>query len=256
MAASATRFELADRRLRRAVAEGDVVTARTELATLLFCARNASSSKTVTSCFMSIAHAAPMLISANAQAGRTLAEHVLRIAEPWFEADVDDFIEVAQDTRHIALHALMHACARQRDFATARFVLRADDECNERCFRRWLRLAIPSSPGTHAHYRTAYGTAQLIALMSASETFSDVPALLDTLETLTSRVVTDDDPEVRDAYANEEIAALRAVIDAGAPPDLKARCLARRDAVRVIAAPPEAWPRTHEALAAEGPQPQ
>lgn len=253
MAPEASRLAIDERRLRRAVADGDVATVRTELAKLLLCAQNASSSQMVASCLVTIAHAAPLVVSSSPQDGRTLADSVLRIAEPWFDAEIDGFIDVAQDARHVALHALMHACAQQGDFGAALVVRRAEEDCNERCHWRWVRLAIRSSPGTHAHYPTAYGTGQLVAVMAASDTFSDVPALLDTLEALTSRFATDDDPECRDAYASEEVAALRALISARAPADLKTRCLTRCDALRELASPPDAWPRTREALAAASP---
>jgi hypothetical protein len=195
---------------------------------------------------MAISSTAGTLVDAGADA-RQLADQVTAIAEPWFEAPLDDFREVAEQSRQHALSALMISAARAHDTDAALAIFATMDAACERCFERWVREAIRTSPGSHALYPSAYCAANLVAVLVEQNV--PVEPLLDKLEQLTSRFRNEPDSEVADAYADEEVTALGSVLAADIPAALRERCARRCAAIRAAATPPESWPRTVAALA-------
>ena len=238
-----------DGQLRRAVAAGDAAAALIHLDELLRLAEASSSPDIAPRCLLAVGHAAPVLASCDGLEVRRLADAVVRLVEPWFGAPIDEFAEVAEGARHAALHPLMLAAARAGDFETCLIVRDLEDRANERCFERWAREGIASSPGSHSLYPSAYGTRQLVELMALKSAFAKVPSLLDKLSILTARFQGDRDREVADAFASEEVAVLAAVLSAPAPPEFAQRCRERCAAIAAFAVPEADWPRTRGKLA-------
>lgn len=182
----------------------------------------------------------------------TLARRVEALAEPWFAADLDGFMEVAEGGRHAALNGLMHAAARSGDLDLAIAIRRVDEAATARAVARWAVECRAGSSGSHACYPTAYGAAQLIVYLVEKGRFADVEPLLDTLARLTREAIAEADAggEIHDAFADEEARALACVLGAGtAPAALRARCAERARGLAGLAQPPERWPRTRSALA-------
>lgn len=236
------------KRLRLAVDGGDEAAIAREIETLHDLALGADTALGLRAPLMAIGSAAPLLVHGAPGTLRRFADTVVRLAEPFFDAPFNDFVEVAEGTRHRALHALMGAAAQSGDFETALVIRQAEDEANERSYQRWVLEAISTSPGTHALYPTAYGTRQLIEFLVERNDYAAVPALLSTLQGLIERNLPDTDNEARDAYGDEEAGALAAVLASPAPAALAERCIARREALRALAVPAEDWPRTIAAL--------
>lgn len=236
------------KRLRRAVDAGDAATIAREIETLHDLALAAGTAARLDASLMAIGSAAPLLESGAPGTVRRFADMVVRLSEPFYDGLFDDFMEVAEGARHCALHPLMGAAVKAGDVETALAIRRAEDEANERCYERWVRESIPTSPGSHALYRTAYGTRQLIELLVERNDNAAVPALLTVLQALVERPLPDTDNEARDAFGHEEAGALAAVLASPSPAQLADRCMARRKALRALATPPKDWPRTIAAL--------
>jgi hypothetical protein len=181
-----------------------------------------------------------------------LARRVQELAEPWFAADPDGFIEVASESRNVALHTLMYAAAPAGELDVALMIRRADDAGNARADARWARDYTPDEAAP-AFLTSAWGTQGLVGFAAEAGRFDMLPELLDNLQRFLTAVVAPGSREGErtwDAIGEAEAAALIQVLAAPElPRDLQAYCTARIAALSDLAAPFADWPRTRAKFA-------